>query len=345
MLNMPRHANARRAESTQCGNNGAKIMTLISRRDLISAGVVVGASALLPRQLFALSGKSGESAAQSATSSVGDFLAVSPVSDPSSAIVLNGLFPGLLPDPGFEQLRPVAFLVTNLSRSSVRAFSTHWIFTTPGYTREMSLMHYFHPRAGYMGRKRMHWGTTGNRTRLTGRIPIIKAGATRLVTPFFNWSPSFYKQHGDLDWGKLLRRRARPEVVLSDLAKPGASVAMTISAAITKDYAWVGPDGQELARVFSVTRNAEHDEAVSVLKRISAGASPEQVREQLRHHASGLAFDIQPSSDLYYRVRQRQAKVLLRRLKKARWDQFLRTLEYLRKQPPTRTHPISFACE
>jgi hypothetical protein len=116
---------------------------------------------------------------------------------------------------------------------------------------------------------------------------------------------------------------------------------MRIDQAITADYATVGSVDQNLTRVFCVTRNAEHDEAVSVLKRISAGASPEQVRNQLSRDASGLGFDIQPISDLYYRVRQRQANVLLRRLKKARWDQFLRTLEYLRNQPKTKAHSIS----
>lgn len=315
-------------------------MALISRRNLLSVGAAAGAAALLPRRLLAFSGTPRSSAPRPATLSAGGLLAVTPVSDPSSVTVVDRLFPGLLADDGFQQLRSMSFLVTNLTNHAIRAFSSRWILTAPGGSREMTIMHYFHPRAGRLGRKRMHWGMKGDRTRLTGKVPIIKRGATRLVTPFFNWSPKFYKVHGTPDWAELFRDRARPEVRLSSLTSPGTGVTMTIVAAITHDYAAVGPQSEDLARVFSVTRNAEHDEAVSVLRQVSAGASPAEVRNHLRRDASGLAFDIQATSDLYYRVRQRQAKVLLRRLEKARWDRFQRTLQYLANQPETQIRKL-----
>jgi hypothetical protein len=313
-------------------------MRSISRRDLISAWLSAGAAAILPGELLPRQSPGAQAAELSTTS----LLRVSRVSDPSSVPTVNRLFPGLLGDDGFQPLRLAAFLVTNAGKQNIRAFSSHWIITTSRGRSELTIMHYFHPRAGRIGRKNVHWGIKGNRTRFTGSVPIIRAGSTRLVTPFFNWSPSYYRNHGSPDWPKLLSRRARPEVMLLDVAGPGASVTMTIVGVIIHSSA-AGPDAKNLARVFSVTRNAEHDEAVSVLRRVSAGASAGQVRDQLRCDGGGLAFDIQPNSDLYYRVRQRQAKVLLRRFQKARSDQFRRTLEYLASKPKTNIHTISAA--
>jgi len=114
---------------------------------------------------------------------------------------------------------------------------------------------------------------------------------------------------------------------------------MIIDAAIMDDCAAVGPHDQHLAAGFCVTRNAEHDQAVSVRKRISAGATQEQVAESLRRDVKGVDFKFQtnsPYDNIYYTVRRRQAAVLLRRLQNAGWDEFLETLEYLRSQPKTR---------
>jgi hypothetical protein len=211
--------------------------------------------------------------------------------------------------------------------------------TTLSGKSEMTVKHYFHPRLGSEG---LRWEEKmGNKAFFTGKVPVIKAGATRLVTPFFGWSPGFYKENNKPDWTKLVLRRR--EVTLSELASEDTGVAMRISAAITNDYASVGPDDEYLARVFCITRNAEHDESVSMRRIIATGASPDQVKDQLRRDGAGLDFHIRPNSALYYRVRQRQARVLLRRLKRANWEQFLETLVHLRNQPKTRRRPLQSA--
>jgi hypothetical protein len=313
-------------------------MNLISRRRVISAGAVAGAAAFFPP--FFSDFLFGGSAVQAANLSAGNLLAVVPVSNPSSAVSVNKLFPGLLSDPGFQKFLPMAFLVSNVSNKPIRAFSSRWTVTDLNGQHQMDVMHYFH-RRGERGAAGVYWGIKGNRTRFTGRVPVIKAGATRLVTPFFNWSPSFYKKNNNPNWTQILQRRSRPEVDLSELGSEGTSVTMMIGGAITHDGKSLGPYDQDLARVYRVTRNAEHDEALAVLTMVTAGASQAQIKEQLLFHGSGLAFDIQPNSDLYYRVRQRQAKVLLRRLNKARSDQFVKTLEYLKNRSRTNTRSVS----
>jgi hypothetical protein len=312
-------------------------MPLLSRRKLIATGAAAGAAAIIAPIVSKM--KFGDSIVEAATLSVDNLLTVASVSSPSSIARLNQLFPGLLSDPGFQQLLPVAFLVSNIANRGIRAFSSRWTVSTPSAVRETTIYHYFHPRGGY--KAQMHWGTTGNKTRFTGKIPVIEAGTTRLLTPFFNWSPSYYSKNSNPDWAALLQQRARPEFPTPELASVGASVSISIDAAVTHDFTAVGPRANDLAKIIRVTRNAEHDAAVSALRCISTGVSPEEVKTHLRHEASGLAFDIRPESDLYYRVRQRQAKVLLRRLKYARWEQFLKTLDYLKKKPKTTTSIIS----
>jgi hypothetical protein len=320
-------------------------MPSISRRKVLSLGVAAGAGALLPRHLAAAVlqrrlfwDSLADPAAQPGTLTASNLIAVAPVSDPSSEVVLENLFPGLLSDSGFQQFRPVAFLVSNVSNKDIRAFSSHWRVTTTSHQFELAIMHYFHPHA-------RQESTNKNESRplfFTGDIPAIRAGATRLVTPFFSWSPSAYEDSGTPNWTQLVRRR--PAVVLSQLAEPGCSVTMLIDGAITKDFASVGPNDEDLAGFFCVTRNAEHDEAISVLRLIAAGASRERLRDQLGRDALRFLYDVPPSrSSRYYtaycKVRQRQATVLLRRLRMP-WDKFLKTLEYLRSQPKTQIRTL-----
>ena len=312
-------------------------MQLISRRKLITVGAAAGATTLL-LPLFAEIGF-GDAVVQAATLGVSDFLAVAPAANPSSAVILNRHFPGLHADSGFQPLLPLAFLVTNVGSRDILAYSSHWSLSTSSGTKEKTILHYFHPRGGNL--TKTHWGVKGNRTRFTGTMPAIKSGASRLVTPFFNWSPSYYSKNKSPNWTELLRQRSRPGFAVSDLANSGATVTMKVDAAVTSDFTAVGPRADNLAKIIRVTRNAEHDEAVAVLWYISAGASSAQIKSHLYSHASGLAFDITPETDLYFRVRQRQAKVLLRRLKYARWDQFLRTLNYMGTIPKTSMTAIS----
>jgi hypothetical protein len=309
-------------------------MPLISRRKIMALGVTAGAAAFLPPLL------SRKSAAQSSVLIAGDLLAVTPMSDPSSEMVFGNLFSGLFSDRGFQQLRPLTFFVTNVTQNDIRAFSSRWAVRTLAGESKMDIMHYFHPRAAHNWRQSMRWGMRGDRTRVTGNVPMIKAGATRLVTPFFNLSSAGYKTYKTDEkrlWTDFFLRR--PTAALSQAASTGARVTMTINAAITNDYTPVGPNDEHLASTFFVTRNAEHDEALAVLKRIAAGATREQVRHYLRGGLEGGDFKFRTDSrydNIYFIVRKRQARVLLRRLKRASWDQFLGTLQYMSSLPITK---------
>jgi hypothetical protein len=230
-------------------------------------------------------------------------------------VLMNRYFPGLLSDDGFQQFRPLSFLASNVSNEDIRAFSTRWSVTTLRGRYERTIRHYSRPR--------YH---EHNEILFTGAVPVLKTGATRLLSPFFSWSPSFYMDNARPNWTQILLRR--PELELSDPGNVPTKVTMHIEAAITDSYVSVGPGDEYLAQAFCVTRNAEHDEAVAIRRLISAGATFGIVERRLRYKSKS------PSS-VYYRVRQRQARMLLARLYGVPWDDFLRTLQYLRDQPKT----------
>ena len=329
-------------------------MALISRRKVLSIATAAGVGALVPfpsrlsaailSSYVAPKGSSVSPAHSAAPLLASDLLAVSRVSDPSSSARLNDLFPALLVDEGFQQFLPVAFLVTNVGIRDVRAFQLRWTIVTPKGYSEIITQHFLRPHAGRAWRQQTPRGVRGNDKYFSGKIPVVRAGATRLVTPYFCWNATSYERSDRPSWAQLLRWRWRPDIVLSDLADPRSGVAMTIDAAIMDDCTSVGTHGGHLAGVFCVTRNAEHDQAVSVRTRIAAGATQEQVSESLRRDAKGVDFKFRtnsPYDNIYYIARTRQAKVLLRRLENAGWDKFLGTLEYLRSQPKTRKGTVN----
>jgi hypothetical protein len=305
-------------------------MSLVSRREVIFRGMVTSAVTLLPEFLF--TEKTNGLVPQASDLRINNLFSVEPISK-SSTTVLDNLFPGLLLEQKFQQFIPVSFLVSNIGSKDIRAFSSHWTIAALPDMHEMNIMHYFHPREEANADMKMSWGQQGNETYFTGIVPAIRAGATRLVTPFFSWSSSFYKKNNKPAWDQILLFRRRRGLELAQLAD--GAVSMRVSAAITKDFVSIGTDDR-LANAFCVTRNAEHDEAVSVLKNIAAGASQNQVIDQLYRDARGLDFDNDPQTKFYYRMRQRQAAALLGRIEDSNWGQFVETLQYLRNQPKTR---------
>lgn len=304
---------------------------MLSRRRLITAGAATSAAALLLPAID--KSMAARQAGVTLSGNVADFVALTVPSDPNFASKLNTLFPGLLDDPVFQKIQSHAVLISNVSDEVVNACSTHWRVATPTNGYETTIRHYFHPTA--MRHKSAHFGVKGNRTRFTGKIPLLKVGASRLVTPYFNWSPQYYRKNPRPMWKKILTEKESRKFFLYELSM-ATSVQVSIDAVIVRDKALIGEDKSNLGKAFRATRNAEHDEAVEVLQYIATGASPDQIKTFLQERAS-IALPARSDwlKHFYSAVRQRQAKVLLRRLNYGKREKFLRTLKYLKKQPNT----------
>jgi hypothetical protein len=164
---------------------------------------------------------------------------------------------------------------------------------------------------------------------------VHSAGSTRLVTPYFNWNPRCYRNNPNPHWKKILGENVSRRFFLEELSN-ATGVQVSIDAIIVNEKHMIGPGASNLARTFRITRNAEHDEALSVFKLVAGGASMEQVKTFLKGHvAQALPPRTPPNHYLYCSVRRRQASVLLRRLVGVEPEHFMRTINYLKNRPKT----------
>jgi hypothetical protein len=307
-------------------------MVALSRRKFINASIVLGASSCLPRALRASSGYAAVHVDGTGTA-IDDFLAVVAASDRSASKIIARKFPGLQKEAGFDRVQPFAFLVTNKTAHAIKAFQSHWIVENGDDRFEWQNLHFFTVHSAM--NPRMHWGLKGNRTRYTAQAPVIKANASRVLTPFCNFSSKYFHNGSRPSWQEMIAKRSRPEMATIQSGKADLKVSMSIDALITNDFRVVGSNYKKLVNILLNTRNAEHDEALVVAQIINKGGSREDVASVLQHHSLGIGFDTTSETEIYNKARQRQALVLMRRLTYARWDQFIRTVQFLTDKPET----------
>jgi hypothetical protein len=256
--------------------------TMLSRRRLITVGAAAGAASLLSPPLLKAGSATNAGSAQS--TNVADYLTITAPSDPNFVPTLNKLFPGLLEHPTFQKMQSHAVLLTNISSKPLMAYSTHWKATTPTGGYETTLRHYFHPSRKRKQNHSSRFGVRGEKTRFTGSVPAIKPGATRLVTPYFNWSPHHYQKKPNPQWKHIVRQKASRKFFHHELSKATA-IQVTVDAVVVNHHTVIGPDRTHLGKVLSVTRNAEHDEALVAHRMLANGASIKQVAARLKVHA------------------------------------------------------------
>jgi hypothetical protein len=321
---------------------------MISRRKLLKTAAATGAASLLlhpaEMKLEAL-----ECAVRHQGVPEG-YISMTAPSDPDFSALLDTHFPGLAQDTNFQKIRPYAVLIKNVSGKDINAFSTYWSVESPTGGYELTLRHFFHPSQKRL--RTIHFGTQGNQTRFTGQIPAIKAGATRLLTPYFNWSTNYYRRNPKLDWAKVLASGAHASFTLDELSTATA-VHVSPDAVIFDQSQVAGPDRASLAKTYTVMRNAEHDTAAAVANLIPCEADPashvvgnlDQIRSYLATAGQKYPTSKQDAfkDRLYRKVRQRQATILARRLKHATPDQFVRTVQYLASQPKTTIQQVPLA--
>lgn len=128
---------------------------------------------------------------------------------------------------------------------------------------------------------------------------------------------------------------------MAEQLKTASVTSVQLDAAVYSDWTVIGADTFDLASHLTTRRNAEHDEAVSLLRFIHSGATHAAVRGRLNTHRTveGVAGMTVPQSDQlkywYYKARALQARVLLKRFKGTTPAGFLAQLTSLRGQPRT----------
>jgi hypothetical protein len=308
-------------------NNSTEVTKKLSRREVIlGAGMVILGQSLasaLPKAPFWNASASGSAHSVS----------LLPASSPAFGPTVERLFPGLASQSGFQAIRSMTFLLQHKSGPGVRAFSVTLAITNPSGVQETSLFFYSQ--------------TTVN-SLMSGKRHLLRKGRSRLVSPFFNWQPDEYTRVSTtLDWDAMLNQNKLRKLVLQQ-AKTATEIHVQLDAVVFADWTVAGPDKTNLARHLMIRRNADHDEAVSLLRAIRAGATRAQLAAKLRQHQkiegiAGGPIDraAEPDRYWYFRARTIQARSLLRRFKRTKKGAFARTLAAITNTPKTKIVAVS----
>lgn len=233
-------------------------------------------------------------------------------------------YPGLLSLPGFEVARPLTLLIRNRSNRAAIAVSAEWSVRYPvGDEKLYRYAAFFRP-------------TKLIKAPRSGQYPVIKPGRLCVFSPFFCWTPARFKSV------------ARPNVVLAALRQEptknqisheitsAVSIKRRLDAAIFEPQLLVGTDRGELGSFFTIARNAERDEAASLLDELGASSSQSSLHDLILQHAT-VPIGNPPSMEerTYRRARVRYAILVQRALRHRDKDSVLNLLESVRSSSPT----------
>jgi hypothetical protein len=293
----------------------------LSRRQVIAAG---GAALAAP---IILSGEHRAEAQNTQFSAADRSIASVSGADAAFGPNVESLFPGLMSDPTFQKIAPLALLITHLNGPAVRAFSTSYLLSTPSGTYQTGFYSYVTPGPALQGRSPSTLGSA--------RRPILQAGQSRLFTPFFNWTPTYYQANPNPSWDEVLVS-VEPGSFLASQLTTLSSVIVSLDGVVFSDWKIMGPDNNNLTRHLRSRKNAEHDEALVVQRLVSANASDNVIVETLLSDAS-TPNPNKPTlpGQWYSRFRKFQAQVLLQAFNNADRDTFNKAIARLVRQGQT----------
>jgi hypothetical protein len=161
--------------------------------------------------------------------------------------------------------------------------------------------------------------------------PGHKTWGLCIFSPFFCWTPARYRTAANP--ALALFHQDPIEIQLCRDAASASSIRGKLDAGILAPQLLVGPDNGGLSTVFSVTRNAEHDEALSLIGIPRSGSS---VRAALAGHRSvPMGKPASMEEFVYRQTRRRYAGLLQRALRHTDIRSLQKLLESVKNSPPT----------
>ena len=287
----------------------------MTRRDLVRGVLLGGISsfAVSPRCVRAdtVHGKSLSSSDRRVT--------LLPAADPLFSTTVEKVFRGLTSRSHFDDVRPLAALITNNSELPVRGYCIRWLLTNPDATIfDIPIFFYSNARG---------------RQLISGRHDIIKHGETRLVTPLFTINDSKLQQKSNSDFSTVFTS-SKFGRFLADKLSSTTGIDVQLDAVAFSDGVVIGRDDADFANRFRIILNAEHDEAVS-LGRLIRNKAPAQIIEAKIHGhiRADAARRTSGYEQFYFRARSRHAKLLASALQRGQRRAVGRALWALHKTP------------
>jgi hypothetical protein len=249
-------------------------------------------------------------------------------SNPRFDALINKHYPGLATMPEFTAARPLMLMVRNKGKQPVMALSATWsIKPNSGPATLHSYSSFFTP-------------LRLSRAHQSGERPVMNRSKLCLMSPFFCLTPARYRRIrtqkvGDSPAIVALLRQSFSRNRLTRIAAGAATVKGRLDSAIISPRLLIGRDKTGLAPAFSITRNAQHDEALTVLSAFN-GHSKESLRATLvEHRNTPRKGHASPEERLYHRERIRYAGLLQRALRRVDDGSFRQLLESVKNSPPT----------
>jgi hypothetical protein len=254
-------------------------------------------------------------------------LKIIPATDSQFPTLLDQNYTGLFGDPEANALQPLMLMIRNATDQNVSAFTMTWRFHSSSGNSE------YHD----------YYVVSAAQNRLvTGAVPVIAKGGLRLISPFFSWSPKGYaSQPKPLDWSKILSHNTLTGYRSHEMIN-ATVIGYRLDAVIYNNASIEGPDRGKLARLYTATRNGEHDEAVSVHHLILKNQPPPSIDQLLTK-----SITTAPSSpdsrvmNRYTDARRRQAAYLLYALRTQDTSEFNTLISRLVKLPRTVIKPLA----
>lgn len=218
---------------------------------------------------------------------------------------VNASFPGLLQDVRFQAVKATAILIHNPTKAKVKAFTVTWAFSTSTGNHETTLIHHTKP-GSYLKERHRHAVRSAEKA-------VLAPGAVRLITPFFSWTPAHYAKHQSTVWARSVPKDTLRVFLANELARSSAVTARLGNVAYRSKKLMSQKD-LVFFRHLDIKRNAQHDEAVSVQRRMAAGGSHAEVAALLREHQQGSKLTDRTNKRRYfYYVQRKKAAIRLHR--------------------------------
>lgn len=195
-------------------------------------------------------------------------------------------YPGVLDAKLYHKMKPFMAIIKHEGASKAKSYAVQWSIREKGSGQPRRLLAHF-----------LMKHSTPPRFAKT-----IEPGAVRLISPFFNCSPdefSRWKQHVH-------------STVPGGFPYMEAEISsVDLDVAIYANGTTEGPDRNRFLNRYLAARNAEHDEGVSVARRLRAGAGSNELEDLfLKHLQKGLAAQGVSPQALYDRARGQEAAIL-----------------------------------
>jgi len=253
-----------------------------------------------------------------------DLLHVVPVGSSVFEERLEKYYPGLLSLPGFEVARPLTLLIRNRGSRAAIAVSAEWSIRYPaGDERLYRYAAFFRPNKLLKASR-------------SGQYPVIRPGRLCVFSPFFCWTPARFKSVARPNAVLTALRQEPIKNQLSHEITSAVSIKRRLDAAIFEPQLLLGSDKGGLGSFFTIARNAEQDEAASLLDELDASSSESSFHELVAQHAT-VPIGNPPLMEerTYRRARVRYAILVQRALRHSDKDSVLNLLKSARSSSTT----------